>query len=77
MSEMISGNWKLFKMMKNPLYFVWKAFFVLKIFKFLSWLLGQVEKRFDLKDKVNSKIYDVTTWLTSNYNTHVAQYLTT
>ena len=24
---------------------------------------------------VNSKIYDVTAWLTSNCNTHIAQYL--
>ena len=27
-------------------------------------------------DKVNLKIHDVTTWLTSSYNTHIAQYLT-
>ena len=44
--------------------FILKARFVLKIFKFLSWLLGQVEKRLDQKDKVNFKIYDVATWLT-------------
>ena len=25
---------------------------------------------------VNFKIHDVTTWLTNNYNAHVAQYLT-
>ena len=37
------------------------------IFKFLPSL--------DWKDKVNFKIYDVTTWLTNNYNTHIAQYL--
>ena len=30
-------------------------------FKFLSWLFGHVEKRLDKKDKVNFKIYDVTT----------------
>ena len=28
------------------------------------------------KDKVNYKIYDVTTWLTNNYITHIAKYLT-
>ena len=25
-------------------------------------------------DKVNFEIYDVTTWLTKNYNIHIAQY---
>ena len=32
------------KMMKNALYFILKALFVLKIFKFLSWLFGHVGK---------------------------------
>ena len=32
------------KMMKNAFYFILKALFVLKIFKFLSWHLGHVEK---------------------------------
>ena len=32
------------KMMKNAFYFILKALFVLKIFKFLSWLFGNVEK---------------------------------
>ena len=49
-------------------YFILKAFFVLKIIEFLSWLFGHV-------DKVNFKIYDVTIWLTNNRNTHIAQYL--
>ena len=35
------------KMMKNALYFTLKDLFVLKIFKFLSWFFGQVEKRLD------------------------------
>ena len=30
--------------MKNALYFILKALFVLKIFKFLSWLFGHVGK---------------------------------
>ena len=34
-------------------YFVLKALFVLKIFKFLSWLLSHVGKWIDLKDKVS------------------------
>ena len=32
------------KMMKNIFYFILKALFVLKIFKFLSWLFGHIEK---------------------------------
>ena len=32
------------KLMKNAFYFILKALFVLKIFKFLSCLLGHVEK---------------------------------
>ena len=32
------------KMMKNVFYFILKAFFVSKIFKFLSWLFGHAEK---------------------------------
>ena len=32
------------KMMKNAFYFIVKALFVLKVFKFLSWLFGYVEK---------------------------------
>ena len=30
--------------MKNAFYFILKAFFVLKIFKFSSWLFGHVEE---------------------------------
>ena len=32
------------KMMKNAIYFILKALFVRKIFKFLLWLFGHVEK---------------------------------
>ena len=35
-----------------------------------------LRKRLDQKDKVNFRIQDVATWLTNNYNTHIAQYLT-
>ena len=34
----------LLKMMKNAFYFIAKALFVLKMFKFSSWLFGYVEK---------------------------------
>ena len=63
------------KMMKNAFYFTLKARLVLKIFKFLSWIFGHVEKRLDWRDKVNFKIYDVTTWLTNTFNTNIDQYL--
>ena len=57
-------------------FFILKALFVLKLFKFFSWFSGHVEKTARLESKVHSKIYDVTTWLINNYNTHIAQYLT-
>ena len=41
---LISFNDSPSKMMKNVFYFILKALFALKIFKFLSWLSGQVEK---------------------------------
>ena len=43
--------------MKNVFYFILKALFVLKIFKFLSWPFGHVEKTARLeRDKINFKI---------------------
>ena len=62
-------------MMKNAFYFTLEALFVLKIFKFLSWIFTHVEKTVRLEDKVNFKVHDVTTWLTNNCDTHIAQYL--
>ena len=52
-----------------------KRTFILKIFKFLSWLFGHAEKLLDQKDKVNFKIFDITTWLANNCNTHIDQCL--
>ena len=63
-------------MTKNSFYFVLKAPFVLKIFKFLSWIFGQVEKWLDQKYKINFEIFDVTTWATNSCNANIAQYLT-
>ena len=51
-------------MMKNAFYFMLKALFVVKIFKFQS-CFGYDEEMLDQEDKVNFKIYDVTTWLAS------------
>ena len=59
------------QMVKNVFYFILKALLVLKIFKFLSWIFGHVKKRVDEKDKVNLKIHDITTWLTSNCNKYL------
>ena len=58
----------------NVFYFTLKILFVLKIFTFLSWFFGYVEKQLDLNDKTDFKIYDVTTWKANNCDTHIAQY---
>ena len=62
-------------MMKNAFYFMLIAFFVLKTFTFLSWFYVHVVKPPNKTAKVKFKIYDVTNWITNNYNTHIAQYL--
>ena len=64
-----------FKMMKNAFCFILEALFVLELFKFLFGLLGHAGKWLDNKAKVNFKICDVTDWITNNYNTHTARYL--
>ena len=40
----IRFNDSLLKMMKIAFYFILKALFILKIFRFLSWLFGNLEK---------------------------------
>ena len=64
------------KMVKNIFYFILKALFDLKMFKLLSWLFGDIGKTSFYEYKVDFKVYYVTTWLTSNYNTNIAQYCT-
>ena len=72
----ISFNESPSKMMKNDFYFILKALYALKIFKFLSWLFGHVEKTASLeKKKVNFEIDDVPAWLAMNYNTYIVQYV--
>ena len=66
------GTQNPLKMMKNAFYFTSKAFFVLKLFKFLSWFFCHVAKQLDKKDKVNLKFYEVTSWLRNSCNTHIA-----
>ena len=56
------------KMMKNAFYFASKAHFVLKIFKFLCWVFGHVEKGLDKKNEVNLKFCEVTVWLVKQVN---------
>ena len=62
-------------MIKNAFYFMLKALFLLKIFKFLRRIFGHVKEPLDKKAKVSFKIYDVTDWEIDKYNTHIAQYL--
>ena len=45
-------------MTKNAFYFILKALFILKIFKFLSGLSGHIEKWLDHKVNVNFEIYE-------------------
>ena len=71
----ICFNERLWKIMNNALYFILKALFVLEIFQYLFWLFGYVGKRLDKKAKVNSKICDVTNWITNNYKKHIARSL--
>ena len=61
--------------MENYFYFIFKALFILKIFKFLSRLFGHAEKQLDWKDKIHFKVSDDTTWEKNNCNTYIAQYL--
>ena len=61
------------KKVKKVFYFTLIALHVLKIFKFLSWLFGDLEKRFDWKNKVNFKLCDVTTGEGNNCNTYIVQ----
>ena len=74
-SETLFGKWKPFKSDEKCFLFHLKSSFRSQMFKFLSWLFGHVAKRFDKKEKVIFKFYDVTAWLTNNCNTHIAQYL--
>ena len=62
-------------MTKNAFYFVLKAYLVLEVFTFSSWIFGYVEKQLDKKAMINFKIYYFTGWTTSNYNAHIGQYL--
>ena len=59
----------------HPFYFILKAYFVIRTFKFLSWLFGYERKRLYKKAKVNLKIYESQSGETNVCITHIAQYL--
>ena len=63
------------KKMKNTFYFILKAFLFSRYLNFCADFFDNVGKRIDKKATVNLKIYDVTTWITSNKNAHILQYL--
>ena len=60
-------------MMKSAIYFTSIAFFVIKIFKFLSLLFGHAVKQLDQKGKVIFKFSDIRNWLTNNCKNPIAQ----
>ena len=66
-------QWKPFKKFEKCCSSHVQSSLFLKIFTFLSWLFGYVEKRLDKINKANFKIYDVTAWTTNSYKTHIAQ----
>ena len=68
--------WKPFKMMKNAFYFILKALFLFKIFKFFVLTFWSCKKTGWLERKINFRIHNITTWLVNNCNTHIAHYLT-
>ena len=41
------------------------------LYKYIKHHVGKHDK----KTKINFKIYDITDWMTNNYNTYIAQYL--
>ena len=64
-------------MMRNAFYYILKALFVLKMFKFFVFTFWSCRKKLlDKKDKVNLKIYDITNWLANNYNTRIVKHFT-
>ena len=56
--------------MKNAFYFILKALLFLRYFNFSSEFLI-CRKAVCKKTKVNIKVYDVTDWITDDYDTHI------
>ena len=76
-SEATCGNWKSFKNDKNAFCLTLKALSVYEIFQISLWIFGRAGKLLDKKAMLNFKNYNVTNWLTNDYNTHTARYLKT
>ena len=66
-------QWERFK---KDFLFNLKALLVFKIFAFLFLVFSYAEKAAWLEHKVSFKIYDFAIWLTNNYNTLTAEYIT-
>ena len=66
----------LLKMTKNAFCFILNALFVLKIFKFLSWLFGHVEKTAWLEGEGLFQNSWRRNLVNKQLQTHIAQYLT-
>ena len=56
--------------MEYAFYFMLKALFVLKIFKYFGHARKGLDKR---ANKCNFTIYDVTDWITNDCKTHISQ----
>ena len=65
----LKALWKWWKMLFIS---TLKAYLILKIFKFLYWDFGHIDKRLD---HANHRIYDIKAWLTNSCNIPTAQYL--
>ena len=55
------------KMTKNAFYLILKALFVLKIIQIFVFTFWSYRKNGFIRNQVNSKVFDVTTWLTNKY----------
>ena len=56
------------KIMKNVFLFHVESTFTSQVFKFLSWLLGRIEKNRMIRNiRLIMKIYDLTNWLANTY----------
>ena len=68
-------NERNLKMIKNAFYFILKFFSFSLYLNFCVDFRIMQKKRLDQKYKVNFKIYNVKTWLTNNYHTHIFQHI--
>ena len=74
MLETYFGNCSPLQMKKNAFYFTFKAIFVRKIFIFFIFFF-KADKPFFYRNKVNIKVFGITTWEINNCSRHIPQYL--